>query len=179
MTVGTRFAPLFFILTLLGACQASHSALEPKPQEVSGMQNAALTGDLLIGGQPTEEALEYLAREGYRDVVSVRSEGEIDWDEESRVEALGMSFHRIEMSNPVNEITDDEVAAFAQFMDERDGPVLLHCGSGNRAAGLWAVWLIEHEEIDPADAIRLATSAGMRESMKAVVERRVSKNAKR
>ena len=160
-------------LVLIGACRSSRSALEPAHREIPGMDSAAAVGDLLIGGQPTDESLEELARRGYRSVLTVRGEGEVDWDEQSRVEALGMSFHRIDMSNPVNEITDDQVAAFARFMEELDGPALVHCGSGNRAAGLWAAWLIEYHGVEFEDAIRFAEAAGMRDSIGTVVERRV------
>lgn len=169
----SKTALLLLSLSLLTACGTSHSTLEPERQQIRGMENASLVGDLLIGGQPTQESLDRLAREGYRSVVSVRSEDEIDWDEQRHVEATGMSFQRIEMSNPVNEITDDEVEAFARFMDEREGPALLHCGSGNRAAGLWAAWLIEYEGVEPEDAIHLAKKAGMRDSIEAVVQQRV------
>lgn len=160
-------------LLLLAACHGAKSALEPVPRDVAGMENAAVVGDLMIGGQPDEASLEALVIEGYRSVLTVRGEDEIEWDEQLHVEDVGMSFHRIDMSNPVNEITDDQVAAFARFMEERDGPALIHCGSGNRAAGLWAVWLIEYQGVDFEDALRFARSAGMRESIGAVVERRV------
>jgi uncharacterized protein (TIGR01244 family) len=164
---------VLIVLVLIGACRSSRSALEPVQREIPGMDSAAAVGDLLIGGQPNDESLEELARRGYRSVLTVRGEGEVDWDEQSRVEAHGLSFHRIDMSNPVNEITDDQVAAFARFMEERDGPALVHCSSGNRAAGLWAVWLIEHQGVEFEDAIRYAKAAGMRDSIGEVVERRV------
>jgi uncharacterized protein (TIGR01244 family) len=139
------------------------------------MNNAVVVGDdLMIGGQPSEVSLRALAEDGYATILSVRAEGEVDWNESRRVEELGMSFHRIEMSNPVNEITDEQVAAFAGFMDEREGPALLHCGSGNRVAGLWASWLIQYQGVDTDEALRLAKDAGMRDSIGAVVERRAN-----
>lgn len=166
--------PLLLItaLVLLSACQTSKSALEPTVVPIEGMRNATMVGDLLIGGQPDADALADLVNRGYTSILTVRAEGEIEWDEQSEVEALGMTFHRVEMSNPVQEITDDQVAMFADIMEQRDGPMVLHCGSGNRVAGLWATWLIEHEGVKPDEAIRLATEVGMRDSMKALVERR-------
>ena len=174
MIIRSRHLILFSTLAMLAACQTSKSTLEPRAIEIDGMGNAAAVDDLLIGGQPNEESLEKLAREGYRSVLTVRGEGEIDWDEQGRVEAFGMSFHRIDMSNPVNEITNDQVDAFARFMEQRAGPALVHCGSGNRAAGLWAAWLIEYQGVELEDAIRFAEAAGMRDSIGAVVERRTN-----
>lgn len=167
------YSAFLSLLIIFSACRSTRPALEPVPVEIAGMDNAAVVGDLMIGGQPDEQSLGALAAAGYRSIVTVRGDGEIDWDEEGAVEALGMSFERIDMSNPVNEITDAQVEAFARFMEERDGPALVHCGSGNRAAGLWAVWLIEYEGIEFEEAVRFAKAAGMRESIQAVVERRI------
>lgn len=169
-----KHLPIFFIAAflLLPACQSSKSALNPTTVSVEGMRNATVIDDIMIGGQPSVEALKELSNQGYRSILTVRSPGEIEWDEQSEVEALGMSFHRIEMSNPVHEITDGQVEAFTELMSQREGPLVLHCGSGNRVSGLWASWLIEHEGVKPEEAIRLATEAGMRDSMKALVERR-------
>ena len=172
----TLFVALAALL-VLPSCRNTESALTPTTTVVEGMRNASVVGDVLIGGQPDQESLVYLAEHGYKSVVSVRGEKEIDWDEQGAVEASGMSFHRIEMSNPVTEITDDQVISFADIMSQLDGPVVLHCGSGNRAAGLWATWLIEYQDIDPEEALVAAEAAGMRESIRAVVEARIRQKA--
>jgi protein tyrosine phosphatase (PTP) superfamily phosphohydrolase (DUF442 family) len=50
--------------------------------------------------------------------------------------------------------------------------MVLHCSSGNRVAGLWTVWLVEHEGMDPAQALALGTKAGMA-GIRPVVEKRL------
>jgi len=67
----------------------------------------------------------------------------------------------IPMNKPVEAITDEQVEQFAHFMDTAERPMVLHCGSGNRVAGLWTVWLVEHEGMDPARALELGAEAGM------------------
>jgi uncharacterized protein (TIGR01244 family) len=136
------------------------------------MRNCAEVGNLVIGSQPSQEVLEFLAAQGYNTVISTRAPDEIDWDEAAAVEALGLRFVNIPMPGPEVVITDENVAAFDEVMRSGEGRMLLHCGSGNRVAGLWGVWLAEHEDIDPAEALRLAELAGMTR-MRPVVEQRL------
>jgi len=153
--------------------RASETALpEPTPCDVEGVRNCVLAGDLLIAGQPSEEGLRHLADLGYTTIISTRGEGEVEWDERDSVEALGMEFVSIPMNSPVTEITDAEVAALAAALERAEGPTVLHCGSGNRASGLWASWLVEHQGVEPEVALRLAEQAGMT-GMRAVTEQRL------
>lgn len=158
--------------TASASLTASDAIPEPEPCQIEGMQNCAKTGDVLIGGQPSEAALETLAAQGYKTIVSTRAEGEIDWDEQAKAEALGMTFVRIPMPSPVTEITDDQVALLDDVLSGGVGPVVLHCGSGNRVSGLWAAWLVADRGLAPGEALRLAQLAGMG-SVRPVVERRL------
>jgi uncharacterized protein (TIGR01244 family) len=154
------------------AIQTAASIPDPQPCQIEGMRSCAKTGDILIGSQPSEAALETLAAQGYKTIVSTRAEGEIDWDERAKVDSLGMTFVRIPMPSPVTEITDDQVALLDDVLSGGVGPVVLHCGSGNRVSGLWAAWLVADHGLAPTEALRLATLAGMG-SVRPVVERRL------
>jgi protein tyrosine phosphatase (PTP) superfamily phosphohydrolase (DUF442 family) len=105
-------------------------------------------------------------------VLSTRGESELNWDEARIVDSLGMSFVSIPMPGPVTEITDEQVLRFDEFMASAQKPVVLHCGSGNRVAGLWAVWLVEHKKVPPEKALELAAKTGMT-GVRKVVERRL------
>jgi uncharacterized protein (TIGR01244 family) len=166
-------------IALLVACsdrppgqRAEGAGAASAPCQVEGMENCAKTGDVLIGSQPTEAALETLAAQGYKTVVTTRAEGEIDWDEQAKVESLGMRFVRIPMPSPVTEISDDQVAQLDAVLSGGAGPTVLHCGSGNRVSGLWAVWLAADRGLAPSEALRLAALAGMG-SVRPAVERRM------
>ena len=145
---------------------------DPTPCTVPGMQNCNRTGEVTFGSQPSPEALESLAAQGFTTIVTTRADGEIDWDERAAVEELGMRFVSIPMPNPVTEITDEQVAQLGAVLDEVDCPILLHCGSGNRVSGLWAAWLVAERGVEPEEALRVAELAGMR-SVRPTVERRV------
>ena len=151
---------------------ASVSVPDPAPCHIEGMRNCAKTGDVLIGSQPSEAALDSLAAQGYHTVVTTRAPGEIDWDEQAKVESLGMRFVQIPMPNPVTEIADAQVARLDSVLTHADGPVVLHCGSGNRVSGLWAAWLVADQGVSPSEALRLATLSGMG-SVRPAVERRL------
>lgn len=151
---------------------ASREAPTPERVEVPGFPNAVQAGDLLFGAQPTPEALRELKDRGYRTVLSTRGEGELDWDEGQGVASLGMAFASIPMNKPVQVITDQQVEQFARLMATGQRPMVLHCSSGNRVAGLWTVWLVEYEGMDPAQALVLGTKAGM-SGIRPVVEKRL------
>jgi uncharacterized protein (TIGR01244 family) len=148
------------------------SPLEPVAVAVEGLSNARRAGDLLFGGQPDAATIARLAEEGFRTVVSTSGRGELDWDQRAAVEAAGMTYVFIPMDKPVETITDDQLRAFDEVMGKAARPMLLHCGSGNRTAGLWAVWLAERQGVSPARALRLGELAGMTQ-LRPLVEKRL------
>jgi uncharacterized protein (TIGR01244 family) len=167
--------PLLTGLIALAACSSgggdAAAIPEPTPCAVPIIAACAQTGNLLIASQPTPAALEALAKQGYRIVVSTRGLGEVNWDERAAVEALGMTFVEIPMANPVMAITDQEVAELDTVLRQGQRTVL-HCASANRSAGLWGVWLAERRGVKRGEALRLATLAGMR-GVRAAVEHRL------
>jgi uncharacterized protein (TIGR01244 family) len=169
-----RILPLLALVALLACAERESETVvaDPTPCTIEGMRNCAEVGNLVIGSQPSQEVLEFFATQGYNTVISTRAPDEIDWDEAAAVEALGMRFVNIPMPGPVEAISDEQVAAFAEVMQDGEGRMLLHCGSGNRVAGLWGVWLAEHKDIDPTEALRLADLGGMT-SVRPVVEQRL------
>ena len=158
-----------------GAAPArSDSVPEPTARDMAGMPNARMVGtDMMFGGQPAPEALATLAAQGYRTIVTTRGEGEIDWNEASLVDSLGMQFISIPMAAPIDSIPDAWLDRFDAVMREAERPMLLHCSSGNRVAGLWAVWLAERGGLDPARALELGEAAGMAR-IRPVVEKRLA-----
>jgi len=129
-----------------------------------------------VSAQPSPAGLQYLASQGFTTVVSTRGLSELSWNERAAVEALGMTFVQIPMENPVREITDGQIARLDSVLTHQDGPVLLHCHSGNRAAALWGAWLAAKGRVDPAAALDLAAMAGMT-GVRPVLERRLERGS--
>lgn len=110
-------------------------------------------------GQPDEAAFGVFAKQGYTTVIDLRTEGEDRGiDEPDVVEGLGMEY----ISLPIGR--DDINLENAQFLDRllesADGPVLVHCGSGNRVGALLAL----RESLNGADdeaALEYGRKGGM------------------
>jgi uncharacterized protein (TIGR01244 family) len=114
-----------------------------------------------VAGQPTREALGQLKALGFRTVVNLRRDEEGGPAEEKQVvESQGLRY----VSVPVTAASldgEDAEAVARVLTDPQAGPVLLHCASGNRAAGLWA--LVEAGKGVPLeDAIAEGTKAGLK-----------------
>jgi len=89
-------------------------------------------------GQPNEAALTVFAKRGYTTVIDLRTAGEDRGiDEPAAVERLGMEY----VSLPIGreDITFDNAQMLDSLIAAADGPVLVHCGSGNRVGALLAL----------------------------------------
>lgn len=112
-------------------------------------------------GQPNEAALEVFAESGYAVVIDMRGPDEdrgIE-DFEGAVEATGMKYVAFPVvgQEAINFETARELDALLEGID---GPVLLHCGSGNRVGAVLAL----RESLAGSDdetAIQYGRDAGM------------------
>ena len=97
------------------------------------------TSGYLSTGQPTRELLARAADAGYAAVIDLRGEDEDrGLDERAVTEALGMTYVSIPLSTPAD-ATLGAAAEMAGLLRGFDGPVLLHCASGNRVGALFAL----------------------------------------
>lgn len=91
-------------------------------------------------GQPDEAALHVISEAGYSTVIDLRGPDEnrgLD-DERASVEAVGMDY----VSLPVvgsDAINFETAKALDRILGEAEGPVLVHCGSGNRVGAVLAL----------------------------------------
>ena len=124
-----------------GSSWPSTRPLGPIPESVgpSLIPNYHLVrADLASGGQPTEAGLRRLRDLGFRIVVDLRVPAEGVPSEKAAVEASRLRYVSVPISPETFRIED--VDAVARVLDDPGrGPVLLHCGSGNRAGGVWTV----------------------------------------
>lgn len=114
---------------------------------------SGLIGD---GGVPL------LAAHGFKTVIDMRTVNEGTRKEKALVEGGGMVYVNIPMT--VANISDEHLEAFTKAIEESPKPVLVHCGSGNRAGAIWASYRIT-QGIDPEEALAEGRKAGMREPM--------------
>jgi uncharacterized protein (TIGR01244 family) len=125
---------------------------------------------LTTGGQPSDEALARAKAEGYSTVISLRTEGEPGSEGEAeRVRELGMRYVSMPVGGP-DDLTEDKARALEEALQRDDGPVLLHCGSGNRAGSLVALHAFNVEGASIDEAMERGREAGMTRLSDAVRE---------
>lgn len=129
--------------------------------------------DVAVAGQPSAAGLARLSELGFRTVVNLRAEGEADGaDERAHVVAQGLRYVSVPFT--AASLTRHDVAVIARVLeDAHAGPVLLHCSSGNRAGGLWAL-LEAARGVPVEDAIAAGRGAGLASDAMLAAVRRIA-----
>jgi len=156
---------LLLAMILAAGLSAAWADADTAPELKVDLAAVVSTGEVVpvdgmtSAGQPDEAAFGVFAKQGYTTVIDLRTEGEDRGiDEPEVVEGLGMEY----ISLPIGR--DDINLENAQFLDRllesADGPVLVHCGSGNRVGALLAL----RESLNGADdeaALEYGRKGGM------------------
>ncbi|GJL76077.1 MAG TPA: protein tyrosine phosphatase family protein [Nitrosomonas sp.] len=150
---------IFTAWLVLFSCAAFAERI-PFGHQVSTVQNynraapqVATSGLIGDGGAPL------LAAHGFKTVIDMRTTNEGTREEKALVEGAGMVYVNIPMT--VANISDEHLEAFTKAIKQSPKPILVHCGSGNRAGAIWAGYRIS-QGIDPEEALREGRQAGMR-----------------
>jgi len=118
---------------------------------------------VLSGGQPTAEQIAAAGSAGYKTVINLRADKEpgFEW-EVAAVKAGGMAYVSIPVAGAAD-LTKETVARFDAALKDASskGPVLLHCGSGNRIGALLALRAVWLEGKEPAAALEYGRSSGL------------------
>ena len=139
-----RRIPLIFLgaLLSLGATASDDTDRQPIKvdlQEVVERQEVMPVDGITVSGQPDEEALAVFAASGYSTVIDLRAPGEDrGLDEAGVAESLGLDYVQLPVRSG-KDVSFDRARQLQSLIDEADGPVLLHCGSGNRVGALLAL----------------------------------------
>ncbi|MDJ0908373.1 MAG: sulfur transferase domain-containing protein [Woeseiaceae bacterium] len=91
-------------------------------------------------GQPSEEALQVFSDSGYVAVIDLRGESEDRGMENQQavVEELGMDYVALPIASR-DGVSFENAERLDSLLEQYDGPVLVHCGSGNRVGALLAL----------------------------------------
>jgi uncharacterized protein (TIGR01244 family) len=164
-------------LLLLAACAAPEDE-GPAPLAGQPISSATLPGfkapvhelgpSVILAGQPSPEGLGSARRAGVKMVIDLRPEAEQSYDEREVASGLGLDY--IALPVTVQSLTDDEAAAFIESVRavrRRLQPgerLLVHCASGDRSAGLWALYEIADGKLGSEEAVVRARKAGLKSS---------------
>ena len=127
------------------------------------------TGDA-SAAQPSEADFKTFADQGYVAVIDLRGEGEDrGFDEAAAAAAAGLDYSPLPIPDR-SAIDVDNARKLGELLDQYDGPVVVHCGSGNRVGALVA--LLEADRGASNDeALEAGRAAGLTRLEEVVIER--------
>jgi uncharacterized protein (TIGR01244 family) len=132
---------------------------EPAIQTVDLGNLADATGDA-SSGQPTAEELQAVADHGYVAVIDLRGDDEDrGFDEAAAATAVGLSYATLPIADEAA-VNVDNARKLGELLAVFDGPVLVHCGSGNRVGALTAL-LAAEAGADVDQALEAGRAAGL------------------
>jgi uncharacterized protein (TIGR01244 family) len=151
---------LMVLVTILFSSIAQASGRVPFGHQVIAVQNySRATEKIAISGLISEGGVQALAATGFKTVIDLRTKNEGVMEEKALVDIAGMMY--VNIPTTVAGITKEQVAAFTKVIESAQAPILIHCGSGNRASAMWASYRIT-KGIDPEVAIEEARKTGLR-----------------
>ncbi len=125
-------------------------------------------------GQPDASAFEIVAKSGYVAVIDMRGPNENrGLDEKAVVEALGLEYIEFPLVGG-EAISFENAQRLDKMLTDIDGPILLHCGSGERVGAILA---LRHslQGADDAAALEYGRDAGL-SSLEPLVKDRLEQN---
>jgi uncharacterized protein (TIGR01244 family) len=160
---------------VLFAAFASACAQPSDPKLIVDLKTVVSEGSvqpingLSTAGQPTAAALKVFAESGYKTVIDLRGKREKRGFDESRtIEELGMRYITLPIRGS-EAINFDNARLLDQLIEQADGPILVHCASGNRVGALLALRESLHGE-DAQAALLFGKSSGLTRLEPRVVE---------
>jgi uncharacterized protein (TIGR01244 family) len=149
------------------APQPSAPAANPVPDSAAQPQPIPsffrVSENVCTGGQPSQAAIEDLAKQGIKSVINLRRPGEsVDpVAEGERVEKLGLRYFSIPID--VKAITDSQIEEFMRIVsDSENAPMFIHCAAANRVGGLWMIYRVLKDGWTVEKADEEAKSIGLR-----------------
>lgn len=93
--------------------------------------------DYFIGPQPTEQDLQEARQQGIKTVIDFRMPSETEVPNDALVKNNGLNYANV----PVNKTSPsaEQIVDFDKVLQQNEGPFLLHCATGTRAAMLLAL----------------------------------------
>jgi len=92
---------------------------------------------LFIGPQPTEQDLLEAKRSGVRTVIDMRMPGETPTPNAAQVRRIGLDYFNIPVDKAA--LSEASIKELERVMGAVEGPTLLHCATGARAALMLAL----------------------------------------
>jgi len=169
---------------LLAGCLAAHGALlgcanlrphavtvgeVQAPVQWGAAKNVRRLRHLWIADQPDAAGFETAKRAGVKVVIDLREPGEREWDEAAAVRSLGLEYYNVPVARkaPFSRDAFGEIEGLLQA--HHGEQILVHCSSGNRAAGWLSTHLVDAHHMSLDSALEVGKRAGI--TTDAIVEK--------
>lgn len=154
------FSILVALMIILFSNMVYATGRVPFGHQVYQVQNySRITEQIALSGMIIDGGIPALAATGIKTIIDLRTKNEGTAEEKVLVERAGMIY--INIPTTVAGISKEQVAEFAKVMGSAQKPLLIHCGSGNRASAMWASYQIS-EGAEPEAIIDAARKTGLR-----------------
>lgn len=143
---------------------AQGKSAKPESVKCGSIQKLSRLGEIYVGGQPGKEDFAELKKLGIKTILNFRKADEVSFDERALAEAHGLIYVHLPFQK-ADELTDAIFdKARAVLRDRKNWPILVHCGSANRAATVWLVFRVLDEQTPYDQAVQEAREMGLRSS---------------
>jgi len=128
------------------------------PRAVPHWVDMFQAGRMFFAGQPDKATLRWLAEEGVKTVINLRTDPEMGdllakgFDEAALTCTLDMTYVRIPLGGD-DGYPPAAVDQLARLLQNNPGKVLLHCRSAGRVIHLWMAYLVRHQGFSPDEAV--------------------------
>ena len=129
--------------------------------ELGKTKNVHRAGNLFFAGQFTKADVELIKAGKFKRVITLRTDGEIEWDEKAAIENAGIEFIELPFRSP-DALTDEVFDEIRELLADDSSKTLLHCGSANRVGGVWLPYRVLDENMPLEFAIQEAEEIGLR-----------------
>lgn len=165
----------WLLASLVPVVAAAGDAIQPGdvngPMAWGSAKSVMNIKHVYLSGQPDQTGLEVAAAHGVEVVVNLRDPSELEWDEQSAADGLGLIYYNVPVSRGSDTFSREAMQRIEAIVGEHRGQkILVHCASGNRAAGWLATHLATQHGLAADEAVAVAREAGM---SKVVIESRV------
>lgn len=139
--VSTSTTAVVIALAILSAAQ---TAERDKASKIQIKNFGCINESLYRGAQPKERDYADLAAMGVKTIIDLQRNGKEE--EQSLVEAQGMKFYRIPMSDRGQPSADQAELFLRLVNDPANQPVFVHCAGGrHRTGAMSAIYRITHD----------------------------------
>jgi len=119
------------------------------------------SGEVWVGGQPSENDLKLLAERGIKNIINLRGVGEFDgFDEKATAENLSLNYKALPLGGK-SAVSVEAATQFAAMLNESQGKTLVHCASGNRVGAMFALKAFFVDKKTATEAMEIGKKHGM------------------